>query len=248
MVPITFGQETDDQGERRRPYKLPPNLLNHFQGRYGAVDDFLISTLQETADGPLGHINIRGHIVPAGEIQGVTREERARATAIAFIKEERELLDIGNPAELRETSMRIDEQGGSAIAYGWYLGDLPLLDSRIQIHTGPDGAISRVHATLKPVPPELYEAIGKRTLKENEIIKIVQRNLVLPGRENEVKLISEPGKFASWRSPYVVWAALASVEDKPAWSYTIDAFTGEILRKSCTAVTIRHDPISTPCD
>ena len=245
---IAVAQDAPGRGEERRPYKLPPNLLGYLKDKYVEVDDFLISTLQETPDGPLGHINIRGKIAPAAEIKGANREERVRATAMAFIREEAVLLDIANPAELREISFKINERSEAAVAYVRYIGDLQLVGTMVDIRVGREGEITRVYATLKPASRELYEAVGRRTLAKDEVIKIVERDLAPPDRGNLVRMISEPGTFATWRAPYVVWGAAASFGDKPAWGYTIDAFTGEILNKICTANPIRYDPNSTPCD
>lgn len=42
-----------------RPYKLPPNLLEYFQSRYGPLqENALVSTVQETPDGPSGRLTV----------------------------------------------------------------------------------------------------------------------------------------------------------------------------------------------
>jgi hypothetical protein len=244
---ILPAQDAPGPSEERRPYKLPPNLLEHFQSRYEEVDDFLISTLQETPDGPLGRLNVRGRMALRTRPEGATAEERARAAARGFIAEEAELFDIGDPAELEEISFQTREGGETTIHYERTLGGLRLPDTLIGVSVDPEGAIRRVEASLAPTPAGLYRAVGRKTLSRDEVARIIERDLSAAGAKVVLKL-ADDGRSATWRPPYVVWGATASVGRKPAWGYTIDAFTGRILSRTCSAMGVRFDKNSTPCD
>ena len=66
---ISLAQDASERGEGRKPYKLSPSLLTYLQDKYVHINRFMISTLQETPDGPLRRIDIRGKIAPAAEIK-----------------------------------------------------------------------------------------------------------------------------------------------------------------------------------
>jgi len=252
---ITIAQDEIDKPQGRKPYKLPPNLMQYFKEKYHISGDGLTSnvtsTVQETPNGPLGNLGVSGDIKPPkAAIKGETREERARATAMAFIREEADLFDITNMEEIRETKINTFKAGYSGeqtqIYYGRYIGDLPLSEVYIRIEIGNDEKITAVIATLRPTPPELYEAVKKETLSKEQVIKIIERDLASPEKRSLVK-VHGTYKVADWRSPYVVWVAKASVGRKPAWGFTINAFSGEILSKGCTAIPFRYDPNFNPC-
>ena len=243
-----MAQGAPERSEGKGSYRLPPNLLRYLQEKYIAVDDLLVSTLRETPDGPLGHINIRGRITPRSAISGATREERGRSAARAFLTDEAALLGLADLSELREIALRTDGAGAVAIDFVRQIGDLQLLEVLVHITVGPDETITRVSATLRPASPALYAAVGRKTLSREEAIRIVERDLASAGLSGPIKILPDAGRFATWRPPYVVWGIAANVGEKPAWGYTIDAFSGAIIRKGCTAVTIMSSPGATPCD
>lgn len=95
------------------------------------------------------------------------------------------------------------------------------------------GKIVSVDASLVPVPPELVQAVNRKTLSEAEIRKIVKDDLIksvaqLPEVQSALTYIQDMKveKLAIRIPPYVVWKAYS------VWVYTINAFTGEILAKS----------------
>lgn len=245
-ITVEWAQSGRSGEQGHKPYKLPPNLQEYLRNKYAHVEESLVSTIQETPDGPLGSLNFRGHIVPKSPIGGLTPEDRARTAAKAFIADESDLLDIADPAELEEVSSRVDENGVTTVHYIRTINGLPLSGTVIRVDVGPDDAITRFYAMLSPAPPALYEAATRTTLAKEEVVRIVERDLK-HGKKTPVR-ISNLSTAATWRSPYVVWGATASVESKPAWAYTVDAFTGKILAKGCTAVPIRADSNATPCD
>ena len=257
---ITIAQDEIDKPQGRKPYKLPPNLMQYFKEKYHISGDGLTSnvtsTVQETPNGPLGNLGVSGDIKPPkAAIKGETREERARATAMAFIREEADLFDITNMEEIRETKINTFKAGYSGeqtqIYYGRYIGDLPLSEVYIRIEIGNDEKITAVIATLRPTPPELYEAVKKETLSKEQVIKIIERIWGTPG-DASVKVskvrVSNVERVATWRPPYVIWTANASVftdsvhASAADCAFTIDAFTGEILSRIDARRYLTYDP------
>jgi hypothetical protein len=234
-------------GGRTTPYKLPPNLLEHFKSRYGQVDDSVIANLQETPDGPLGQIDLTGKIFTSVDVRGMTTEQRSRTIARSFIEKEAVLFDLDNPGGLKETGFSVTQEGTAVLHYQRFVGSLPLRGMFIRIEVSDEGAITRVHANLTPVPSALQVAVGRRTLEKDEIKNLVQHDLIRGGKNTPTK-VDEPALEATWRPPYVIWSARGRVDDKPSWAYDLDAFTGEILNKLCTAVNVRYTPGRTPCD
>lgn len=78
-------------------------------------------------------------------------------------------------------------------------------------------------------------------------MKIVERDLRKQDPEAAPR-VSELRLAATWRPPYVVWGALGSAGGRPAWGYSLDAFSGKILNKNCTAINVAYTPGKTPCD
>ena len=258
VISIGLTRGGPDQAARGHLYTLPPNLLIYFQEKYVDVDDFLISTIQETPDGPLGHINVRGRLAPGIEIEAETREERARAAAWALIENEAELLDIKDLSEIREMDYKTISNGDAVFQYQRFIGEVTLLWVSIRVDVGPDDRITRFYANLVPVSREVYEAEKRENLDEDEIIRIVTEDLTPPAQEaisnptyaeqkTPVRIVNAR-KLADWRPPYIIWGVAARKGVKPPWSYTIDAFTGEILKKSCTAHGIIKQTGGTLCD
>ena len=242
------GVFAEGQPARTRPYKLPPNLLEHFKSKYADItDERLVASLQETPDGPLGQISLYGKFPPKADLRGLGREERARAVAWAFIVQESALFDITNLSEIREHSLKTDDDGNSNVYYVRHIGNLQLVGQYIRIAIDDDGAITHVHATLTPVPRELYSAVDRKTITRDEVAKIVERDLTR-ANQKAAPSIAEPALSATWRPPYVVWGAGGALAGKPEWAYAIDAFTGVIMSKTCTAMTSLPVAGETPCD
>jgi len=230
-----------------RPYSMPQNLLEYFQGKYATVDTLEVR-IQQTSDGPLGQLDLTGAIVMSVDVTGMTPEDAARAVAAAFLAEEAAVLDIPSPADMHETSLAVSTEGGiTAIQYARYIGQLPFVDVSIRIEVNESYAITHVEATLAPVSAALTSAVGQTTLTSEDVKTIVRNDLVRSNQPVE-PTVPDPTLVATWRSPYVVWGVTGSVGEKPAWGYKIDAFTGEILNKTCTVVPVRDTTGGTSCD
>ena len=67
----------------------------------------------------------------------------------------------------------------------------------------------------------------------------------VPARAPE---IGEPILMALSGPPYLLWGVAASKSGKARWAYAVNAFSGEILAKNCTARTMRPRRRYTPCD
>src|SRR5262245_26086502 len=221
-----------------RPYKVPPNLLTYFKKWYPQLDDeHLVVTLQETPDGPLGQISVYGKLPPTPDVAALKGEDRVRATALAFIADQAALFDIPDLADLKEIGLKTNDEGRSRVAYVRSIGSLPLAGWSVSVDVDADGVIVLVHADLQPVSLQLLRAVGERTIAGDEAKQIVERDLARGKKEEGALSISEPELGAIYRPPYVVWGVRGALPGRPAFSYVIDAFTGEITNKSCTAVT-----------
>jgi hypothetical protein len=84
-------------------------------------------------------------------------------------------------------------------------------------------------------------------MSKDEVTRIVERDL---GKQDPkiAPRIFDLRPAATWRPPYVVWGASGSAGRRPAWAYSINAFTGEILSKSCTAIVMSYTSGKSPCD
>lgn len=204
--------------------------------KYNLSKDGVTSTVQQTPNGPSGKLRIHGKIVSKAEIVGTDKKERSRAIAKAFLEEESDLFDITNMEEVREIWIDTFKSPytnltTTNIHYRRYINDLELKDMYIQITIGPDENIRSVNSELVSVPPELYQAVTKKTLSEAEIRKIVEDNIKTnPAAEVTFKEIDGSKsmmlkKLVTPSPPYIVW------EVDSVWKYIIDAFTGEIIKK-----------------
>jgi hypothetical protein len=225
-----------------KSYKLPPNLKKHLQEKYKDQIYEVSSNIQETPQGPRGTLNISGHIKQKKfETTSGDKAGRVRAHANAFLKDESELLGLLDLNELREykiaTTMGHDGEY-TDIYYARYIDDLHFENAMVHITIGPDESIMFVTAVLVPASSELYNAVTKKMITENEVSKIIERDLKAHGFEPEDVAISNVNKSALSTSPYVVWTAAVDLKnlkkkhDMPAWGYEINAFSGEILHKS----------------
>lgn len=230
-----------------RPYTLPPNLLDYFRARYAQVDS-VQSTLEATVDGPLGELRVSGRMSPRVVMGGTTPEERARVTGRAFLDQEAALLDIADPAEIRESGSGLRTEGLATVQYFRYINEMPLLGWYVMLLVEPDGVIRRASATLFPVSNDVYSASKRKTLSQEEIVRIIEDDL----RSTDPKVVPrvrETRRVAHWRPPHVQWQAHGSKGGKPAFAYTLDAFTGKILSKGCDVQTLRpQTPGATVCD
>jgi len=159
------------------------------------------------------------------------RKERARA----FLREEAELFGITNMDEIREVKIKTSEgRDGeyTMIRYRRYINNLELEGMYIWIDIGPDDSITWLSAELVPTPPELYEAVKRKTLTEGEILKIVKQDLELSGVDPEEMRVLSIKKVTVPSSPYVIWKVDVNLKTGGGrWKYRIGAFTGEILKK-----------------
>ncbi len=226
-----------------RPNPLPPDLLQYFRARYVQVDDFLSSSVEVTPDGPLGCITVYGRMRPTVNAGGDTPEARVRSVAMAFIDQEASLLDLTVLSELKEMSIGPGESGQTVIQYVRYIGKYELPGSSIRIDVTPYGAITRLQASLVPVPFDLYSAVKRSTIPRDEAVKVVARDL----RRPDSQVVMNDDKYrliATWRYPCVVW----TVTTAEGWLYTVNAFNGMIVSKNCTAISVGPMFGRTPCD
>lgn len=125
---------------------IPSNIKNHLKYKYVQIDDFIISTLQQTPHGPSGKINIGGDIVPKttdgvpikSVITETGRKARASAIAKAIIAEEVSLLGITDMDEVKEVNS-LDRPEGVSIYFQRYIGALPFEYGDIAVHFKADG-------------------------------------------------------------------------------------------------------------
>ncbi len=237
---VTFAQNSVKDNSLKS-YKMPqPHLKKYFEDKYRDKDNKtqitdISSTLQETPQGPRGRLSLSGHLRPKNvEAASGDKKAHARAIAIAFLKEEEELLGLPDLNELRES--RIESVMGhdgeyTHIYYDRYIGDVLLGRSDIHITIGPDESISSVIASLLPVPSETYQAVTKKTITEDDVLKIVKRDLKAHGSDPDTMKVKNIRKFASDISPYVFWGLKVTVRGG-YWEYIIDPFTGDIYRKT----------------
>lgn len=227
------------------PYKLPRNLPGYFQSKDGLVDDDLISTIQETPDGPLGVLSLRGHILLPGAPSATSFEERGRGVARAFLAAEAAVLGLHDLNEIVERKLAVEEER-VIIQYHREIGGIEVTGSLIRVDVGRDGAITRVSAGLTPSPPGLYAAARREPLRASQIRAIVVNDLRAPN--DPPPTVTAPILVARSQPPYVIYAVSGAAAGKAHWNYAIDAFTGEILSRSCGAETLVRPDHGSPCD
>lgn len=208
--------------------------------KHNLREDDVISILEQTPDGLKGYLSIKGEIKSQNIPIAGNVEERARAVAKAFLKDESSLFGITNMDEIREMGTYSGEGSDGAyrnINYLRYIENWELRGAYINIKIGHDENIISAEAYLVPAPPELYRAVTGKTLAEAEIRKIIEddmkANAESPETTSTVKAmiadfdpkLMRLGKFLIPKPPYVIYQA------HTVWGYTIDALTGEILEK-----------------
>jgi hypothetical protein len=162
---------------------------------------------------------------------------RARAIAKAFLEEEAIMLGISNIGEIKEMSIDVftspyTNLTTTNVNYRYYIENLELENAYIQITIGHDENIRSVSAELVPTPPELYEAVKKKTLTEGEILKIVKQDLESAGIDSKEMRVLSIKTVAIPSPPYVIWKADVNLKKGGGrWKYRIDALTGELLEK-----------------
>ena len=218
------------------------DVKQYLTDKYIEIHD-VVSTIEQTQDGPRGRLNIRGKIVPKAEIVGTDKKERSRAIAKAFLEEEADLFGITDMEEIREIGIYSGKGRDGEytnINYRRYIDNLELGEMYIRLRVGPREKITRVNAELVPVPIELYEAVKKQTITEDKAIKTVERDLNSDGIEPKDIRILKIVKVAISSPPYVIWTVDANLKKgEGRWGYQIDAFTGEILKKGKIQVFTR---------
>ncbi len=243
------------------PYKLPSNLLAYFKSRYEMPEDMIVSTLKETPDGPQGSINVLGRL-NAAPPAGATREERVRSATRAFLEREAAVLDIADLSEIRELSLKFEDdvpqewlRGSSIIHYQRYIGGILLSQNIYRFNLDPAGIIKNFQATLVPVSADLYAAVKREKITEQEARAIVDRDLAELAIQKAGLVIDESTLAANWKAPHVLWDVRGTYEaehDKVTWYYGIDALSGKIVRRSCATgreyLGAPSGDIASPCD
>ena len=203
--------------------------------------DDLTSTLQQTPYGPSGKLYIMSeNITPKTVIATGDIQTRAQAIAKAFLQEEAVLLGISNIDEIKEMSIDIFTSlytnfTTTNIYYRRYINNLELENAYIQITIGHDGNIRSVSAELVAIPSELYEAVKKKTVTKDEAINIIKQDLLSNKIAPRDIMKLNITKIATQSQPYVVWKADV-ILSTGRFGYSINAFTGEIVKKRDTLV------------
>lgn len=201
-------------------------MWRHFKDKFPEAEITRLD-MQQTPYGPRGNLHI-GDIKISSKIKkGLLSEdkiERARGIAQWFMKEEASTLGFTEMKEIRERNNKTDlgKTDKVSFCYDRYIGDLHLEGTPICITIDFDENISDIIAYLVPSSPELYKAVAKLTITEDEVRKIIEDDRNSEGNKVTVKNIF---KVAVPMAPYVVWKAMSR------GMYTINAFTGEIIQK-----------------
>jgi Zn-dependent metalloprotease len=193
------------------------------------------SQLQKTEHGPSGSIYVIGDLTPTGigaAAMKTEKSDRAREIAKALILADPEIFGSINPNELREGSLETDQNGHIHIRYRRHIGNLPLDGAEVVVHIGPDERISSISAQIKPVSPELYRAVETETLREEDLLSIIEEDLKAGNATYKSIRIKRSQKLAVSASPYILWQVDVNTEDTMgSWVYRIDAFTGMVIEK-----------------
>ena len=216
------------------------DVKQYLMAKYNLREDDVISIMQQTPDGLRGYLSIKGEIKSQNILITESAQDSARAVAKAFLKEESSLFGITNVDEIQEIVIYSGEGSDGTytnINYLRYIENWELRGAYINIKIGPDEKIISAEAYLVPAPPELYQAVAGKTLAEAEIRKIIEddmkTNAESPDTTPTVKAmiadfdpkLMSLRKFLIPKPPYVIY------EVHTVWGYTINALTGEILKK-----------------
>ncbi len=132
----------------------------------------------------------------------------ARAIAMAFLKEEAEVLGLPDLSELRESKIEtVTGHDGeyTHVYYERYIGDVLFESGLIHATIGPDDSIQFFMASLLPATSETYQAVMKTTITEDDALKIVKKDLKAHGSDPTSMHVLTISKFASPNAPYVFW-------------------------------------------
>ena len=237
---VVWAQNTPEVSSQ--PFKINGKEVKEYLiEKYKLHKENVISEIQQTPNGPSGTLHLRGDIKPKDiVITEDTVQGHAKAIAKAFLEKESNLLGIANMKEIQETKINtIKGYRGdiTSVHFRRYIDKLELENVDIRITIGPNETITSIGASLVPPPPELYEAVKKKTLTEDEIRKIVEYDLGSTKKDLTGMKISEIRKIAIPSPPYVIWTANAGVKsDQGMWGYQIDAFTGEIIKRGYVVI------------
>lgn len=242
FMPVAVAQ--NDSETQAEPFKINGKdvkeyLIEKYKLRKDDIGDS--TNVKQTPNGPKGYLSIMRNIKLKNVILTGRGQDRDRAVAKAFLEEEANLLGITNMDEIHERA--IDTSRGhdgdyTTIYYNRLINNLVLNGADIRITIRPDETIA-VSAELIPAPPQLYEAVKRKTITKDKVMEIIKQDLLANANKSDSKgmRISEIRKIAISTPPYVVWVANAGLEnDLGGWGYTIDAFTEEILKKGYVVI------------
>ncbi|HKQ97866.1 MAG TPA: putative metal-binding motif-containing protein, partial [Candidatus Polarisedimenticolia bacterium] len=216
-----------------RPYKVPDNLLEHFRARYEHVEaDSVISSLKETPDGPIGHVSLRGRMTPDNIKPSTTRDEHARASAMAFLAQEAVLLDLPDLGELEERQFKWFRPEVAYIDYVRRIGGYELAGEYLHFEVEADGPVVDFSASLMPVGAGLYAAARGPFISMAQVIDIVQRDMG-PMQDGTPVTVELKQRFALAQSQAIIQSAWAIVDPSQRCVYGLNARTGEIVQKDC---------------
>jgi len=193
--------------------RLPPDLDGPF---------FLIGDLTPGA----------GAVLRPGRDRGIFR-----SIAAAFLRDNRELLDVRDPTvDLQETGIAIDHQQRAHVSYQRSIEGLPLEDSEVIVHIGPDGSIVAVNGRLSPVTPALERAVANTIslglVSEAAAHESVLWDLGVSRREPVTVRFLHSELVATRKPPYVLWKIEAVIDPEgERWRYALDATDGEPVSK-----------------
>lgn len=215
-----------------RPYALPADLLEHFRARYEQIDaDSLISSLVETPDGPKGNLSLHGRMTPDNIKPWATPDERARATAMAFLAQEAAILDLPDLGELEERQFRWFRPDVVNIDYVRRIGGYEAAGIYYDLQVGADGPVVNFGASLEPVGPALYAAAKGPFLSEAQVIEIVKHDMETETAEQVTVVVTR--RYALPMLGVIIQPASVPFGVSQRCTYGLDAITGEILQKDC---------------
>lgn len=226
------GKVKDKKAKVNIQQEYAAKLKKYFLDKYGKDTNFHVDIIdiQKTPSGPQGTLYV-SDINTSSKIKKMLlsedRIERARDIAHAFMKEEATILGIKDMDGIHER--HIDAEGTIVHLYlEKHIGDLKLDGSDVHIVIDSEENISLVNAHLLPVSPELYKAVKKETITEERVRQIIDQDVKSAKPVPAKRETREIEKIAIVTPPYVVWKATN------IWEYTINAFTGEILKKNAS--------------
>ncbi len=219
--------ETKESKDLKAKYlKESRELKKYLIEKYVHISEVMVRQIKSHL-GPRKAIDITGAITPKAEIKGKDKLQRSRAVSRAFILGEPSIFGITRADEIKE--LRVGSISGYTLfRYRRTVGGLPLEGMEMVVNVSPDEKVTYVSANIVLAPPELYDAVKKKTITQDEAISVIKQDLakevITPGGIQVFKI----EKFAVPSPPWVIWKA----DVKPGkWLFRIDAFTGEIINK-----------------